>query len=95
MSRSGADAPLTVVTVYDRAPLEPIAVAYADGVEADPTAFRFRNRADAANAVLGVIIVTYNARSRLGRGGMSSGSDEDGFRGVTWAIECRHSRCCP
>lgn len=48
-----------LLAVYDRAALEPIAVAYADGAETDPTAFRFRYRVEAANAVLGVIILTH------------------------------------
>jgi hypothetical protein len=62
VDRGGVPLQVDLLTVYDRAALEPISVAYADGAEADPTAFRFCNRAEAANAVLGVVIVNYVAR---------------------------------
>lgn len=48
-----------LLTVYDHAALVPIPVAYAGGIEDDPTAFRFRNPDEASDAVLGVIILTY------------------------------------
>lgn len=49
-----------LLTVYDSAALEPIPVLYADGVEDDRTAFRFRTPAEAPDAVLAVVILTYS-----------------------------------
>lgn len=49
-----------LLTVYDSTALEPIPVPYADGVEEDPTAFRFRTPAEAPDAALAVVILTYS-----------------------------------